>query len=97
MSDLRHPAETFLRPNQIKPNYYAPKQVMDGDVLVGTIEYDYPGWVATIEATGETKWFSRVDPARQWVYDTRGEMSYQDKLESDLSIRFQWHGYAGDY
>lgn len=97
MNDYRHPATEFVDGTQrVKPNHYATAHVMDGPMLVGTIEYDSPGWVATVLATGETEWFPRKEAARTWIKDQRTEMTLADKLEQDLNVRFQWHGYDND-
>lgn len=82
--------------NEIKPNPYRTQHVMDGDILVGTVEYDSPGWVATVLATSETQWFPTKPAARAWIRDQRIEMTLADKLEQDLNIRFAWHGYDND-
>jgi hypothetical protein len=76
---------------------YRARQVMDGDVLIGTIERDHEGhgkgFTATLEATGETRWFRRSDNARNWINEQRGEMQQSDQLEQAFSLRFQWDGY----
>lgn len=83
----------------IKYNPYRPSQVMDGDVLVGTIEREPTAvgyganYIATVAQTGETEWFSTKAAARDWLHDQRGEMTLADQLE----LRFQWNGYDDDY
>lgn len=74
----------------MKPNPYRPRQIMDGDLLIGTVEYDYPGWLAIVEATSATQWFSTIDQAREWVRDVRDQMVHQDAAELRLSLRHQW-------
>lgn len=96
--DYPSPADPTLfgSKSKVKPNHYATAQVMDGPMLVGTIDYGYPGWVATVLETGETQWFARKDAARTWIVDQRSEISHQNKLEQDLNVRFAWHGYDGE-
>lgn len=87
--------EDFVSPllgKGLKYNPYRPKQVMDGDVLVGTIERETTskGCYATLEATGEQMWHPSVGAARQWLMDQRGEMRHQDSVEMRFSLRHQW-------
>lgn len=74
------------------------KQVMDGDVLIGTIEKDYKGggiW-AVLASTGEQHWCHNSDEAYNWLHEQRSEQQLEDRLELDFSFRYEWHGYDGD-
>jgi hypothetical protein len=72
-------------------NPYRPRQVMDGDVLIGTYERDHTsGAWATLASTEEQKWFSTSSMAHQWLLDQRSDSQHQDRLETSFSFRHQW-------
>lgn len=68
------------------------RQIMDGDVLVGTIERDRQsgGVYAVLEETGEQEWFKSGDAARAWLIGTRVDNQDEADREFSYSLRHQW-------